>query len=216
MSNQGESMSNQGESMSNQGESMSNQGESTSNSFNAECSSVQTHVQMMQAVIRRMAKNSSACKLQCIVTVAAILLATIVHRPESIWVSLAPAFIFLILDTYYLGLEKRFRESYKSFVCKLAKGKLTTSDLYVVEPSCSMLETFFCRLCSVSIWPFYIIIFVTILIVWCLIYAADPGEVCQPFRNKWGMEGWNKWGMEGWNKWGGTAGSGCGPHITGR
>ena len=146
-----------------------NQGESMSNSFNAECSSVQTHIKIMQDVIQRMAKNSSACKLQCIVTVAAILLATIVHRPESICVSLAPAFIFLILDTYYLALEKRFRESYKSFVCKLAKGKLTTSDLYVVEPSCSMLKTFFCRLCSFSIGMFYGLIIITVLVLWCFI-----------------------------------------------
>ena len=193
--------------MSNQGESMSNQGESTSNSFNAECSSVQTHVQMMQAVIRRMAKNSSACKLQCIVTVAtSLVLVAQLERPGYIWVSFLLALLFFMLDVYYLTLEQGFRDSYDCFVKKLAKGRLTRCDLYVVKRSPG--SKAFHSPKSFSIWPFYFIIFVMILIVWCLIYAADPGEVCQPFRNKWGMEGWNKWG--------GTAGSGCGPHITGR
>lgn len=187
---------------------MSNQGESTSNSFNAECSSVQTHVQIMQAVIRRMAKNSSACKLQCIVTVAtSLILVAQIERPEYIWITLLLTFIFLILDIRYLTLEQRFRDSYKSFVKKLAKGRLTRCDLYIVKPS-SKPRTCFRSLGSFSIWLFYGAIFIMILVAWYLIYAADPGEVYQPFRNKWGMEGWNKWG--------GTAGSGCGPHITGR
>ena len=77
--------------------------------------------------------------------------------------------MFLILDAYYLALERVFRESYNSFVCKLARGELTPCDLYVVKPTGSVPRTFFRSLNSFSIWPFYAALAITVLVVRFLI-----------------------------------------------
>lgn len=138
-------------------------------SFNAESSSVQTHLKIMQGVIQRMAENSRACKVWCITIVSAsLVLAARVDHPEYILGSFAPTFMFLILDAYYLALERAFRCSYDSFVQKLTEGVLTICDLYVVKPTGSVPRTFFRSLNSFSIWPFYAALAITVLVVWCL------------------------------------------------
>ena len=77
--------------------------------------------------------------------------------------------MFLILDTYYLALERAFRESYNLFVRKLTRGELTPYDLYVVKPTGSVPRTFFRSLNSFSIWPFYAALAITVLVVRFLI-----------------------------------------------
>ena len=138
--------------------------------FDAESSSVQTHLKIMQDVIQRMAENSRACKVWCVTIVSAsLVLAARVDRPEYILVSLAPVAVFLILDTYYLALERAFRGSYNLFVQKLARGELTPFDLYVVKPAGSVPRTFFRSLNSFSIWPFYAALIIAVLVVRFLI-----------------------------------------------
>lgn len=138
--------------------------------FDAESSSVQTHLKIMQGVIQRMAENSRACKVWCVTIVSAsLVLAARVDRPEYILVSLVPAVAFLILDAYYLALERAFRGSYNLFVQKLAQGELTPSDLYDVKPTGSVPRTFFRSLNSFSIWPFYASLVITVLVVRYLI-----------------------------------------------
>lgn len=138
--------------------------------FDAESSSVQTHLKIMQDVIQRMAENSRACKVWCVTIVSAsLVLAARVDRPAYILVSLAPVAVFLILDAYYLALERAFRGSYNSFVQKLARGELTPSDLYVVKPAGSVPRTFFRGLNSFSIWPFYAALIIAVLVVRFLI-----------------------------------------------
>lgn len=138
--------------------------------FDAESSSVQTHLKIMQGVIQRMAENSRACKVWCVTIVSAsLVLAARVDRPDFVLISLVPAVAFLILDAYYLALERAFRGSYNSFVQKLEQGELTPSDLYDVKPTGSVPRTFFRSLNSFSIWPFYASLVITVLVVRYLI-----------------------------------------------
>ncbi len=138
--------------------------------FGVESSSVQTHLKIMQDVIQRMAENSRACKVWCITIVSAgLILVARVDRPDFVLISLVPAVAFLILDTYYLALERAFRGSYNSFVQKLARGELTPFDLYVVKPAGSVPRTFFRSLDSFSIWPFYAALIIAVLVVRFLI-----------------------------------------------
>lgn len=138
--------------------------------FGVESSSVQTHLKIMQDVIQRMAENSRACKVWCITIVSAgLILVARVDRPDFVLISLVPAVAFLILDAYYLALERAFRGSYNSFVQKLAQGELTPSDLYVVKPTGSVPRTFFRSLNSFSIWPFYASLVIMVLVVRYLI-----------------------------------------------
>ncbi|MBA7484071.1 hypothetical protein ES707_19594 [subsurface metagenome] len=118
---------------------------------------VQAHLGITQSVIQRMASNSASCKAWCITLVSAILVIVADKgNPQYVLFALIPNLLFLILDTYYLALEKMFRVSYNMFIDKLHNRELVASDLYAVSPSGSMFRTFFNALFSFSIWPFYL------------------------------------------------------------
>ena len=134
--------------------------------LDVESSSVRTHLKILQDVIWRMAENSRTCKLWCVIIVSAsLVLVARADRPNYVLVSLVPLVAFLILDVYYLALERAFRGSYDSFVQKLARGELTTADLYVVKPAGSVPRTFFRSLRSFSIYPFYTALVTAVLVV---------------------------------------------------
>ena len=136
-----------------------------------ESSAVQKHLEITQGVITRMAENSRSCKLWCVTLVSAVLvLVARTENPEYALIALIPAILFLILDTYYLVLERGFRDSYDAFVRKLHQEGLTLSDLYPVAPSGSSLGRFTASLVSFSIWPFYPTLVLMILLVWWLVF----------------------------------------------
>ena len=130
--------------------------------FNADSSAVQAHLTIMQGIIQRMAENSRSCKTWCITIVSAVLvLVARLEQPYYPLIAIVPAFLFLILDTYYLALEKHFRDSHEEFVEKLhAADKDISSDLYVIEPPDKV--RFRLSLKSFSIWFFYLMLFLMI------------------------------------------------------
>ena len=132
---------------------------------------VQKHLEIMQGVITRMSANSRSCKVWCVTLVSAVLvLVARTEQPDYALVALIPAVLFLILDTYYLALEKGFRNSYEGFVGKIHLGELTSPDLYTIAPCGSNLERVTASLRSFSIWPFYLTIVVMILLAWWLVF----------------------------------------------
>ena len=132
-----------------------------------ESSAVQKHLEIVQSVITRMAENSRSCKVWCVTLVSAVLvLVARTEKPEYALIALIPAVLFLILDTYYLALERAFRESYNAFVRKLNGDSPTSADLYRVAPSGSVPRYFAASLNSFAIWPFYPTLVVMIVIVW--------------------------------------------------
>ena len=132
--------------------------------------SVQTHLNIMQGVIQRMAENSRACKFWCVTIVSATLvLVARTERPEYALIALVPAVLFLILDAYYLALERRFRSSYSQFLDELHRSGLSPSDLFRVQPSGGAFSTFVSSLRSFSIWPFYSTLLVMVLLAWYML-----------------------------------------------
>lgn len=124
---------------------------------------VQAHLEITQSVIQRMASNSASCKAWCITLVSAMLVIVADKgKPQHALIAIIPNILFLVLDSYYLALEKMFRQSYNDFIEKLHNSKIDTSDLYAVSPSGSLFRTFFASLSSFSIWPFYLTLFVMI------------------------------------------------------
>lgn len=118
--------------------------------------SVQAHLGILQGVIQRMAANSSQCKAWCITIVSAILVIVAdKSKPDYAWIALLPTILFLSLDSYYLALEKGFRESYNRFVTKIHENGLSPDDLYSVRPSGNMNKHQFDALKSFSVWGFY-------------------------------------------------------------
>lgn len=130
---------------------------SNSNPLTEESPSVQAHLQIMQGVISRMAANSTASKAWCITIVSAILvLIADKSKPEYAFIALVPIFLFLALDSYYLALEKAFRDSYNSFINKLHKQNICYEDLYSVAPKGNMTKHQVAALKSFSVWGFYV------------------------------------------------------------
>jgi len=134
--------------------------------FTENSQSVQSHLTMIQNVIQRMASNSSSSKTWCITLVSAILvIQPDDSMPEYMWITLIPMILFMILDAYYLALEKGFRESYNQFIKKLHKGKLDFDDMFVVKPTGFIFILFLKSLCSFSIWPFYGLILSMVVLI---------------------------------------------------
>lgn len=135
-----------------------------------ESASVQTHLSIMQNIIQRMATNCSACKAWCITLVSAILVMIVDKgKPEYIYLALFPIIVFAYLDAYYLALEKAFQNSYNNFIRKLHTNTLTTEDLYAVKPMNNGFKLLAKCGKSISVWVFYIALFILVLIVRCII-----------------------------------------------
>ncbi len=139
-------------------------------SINESSVSVQTHLGILQNVIQRMSSNSSQCKTWCITIVSAILVIVAdLSKPDYAWIALLPSVLFLALDTYYLSLEKAFRNSYKKFVKRIHQNSLRPKDLYSVSPSGKMKKHGLEALRSFSVWGFYLGLIILIVIIRCLI-----------------------------------------------
>ena len=143
--------------------------------LNHESSAVQKHLEIMQGAINRMAENSRSCKVWCVTLVAAILvLVTRTGEPQHALIALVPALLFLFLDSYYLALDRAFIASQNAFVAKLHAGELEPAELYRVVPvGMGWRLVMRCLLGSTSIWPFYLLVAVTILLVWWLIIPSE-------------------------------------------
>ena len=143
--------------------------------LNENSSAVRAHLTIMQGVINRMAENSRSCKVWCVTLVAAVLvLVARTGEPQHALIALVPTLLFWVLDAYYLGLERRFRKSYRAFVGKVHDGKIATSDLYTVAPIGSEFGQFCWALFkSFSIWPFYLLVTLTVLLACWLIIPSD-------------------------------------------
>ena len=138
-------------------------------SYDAESSAVQTHLKIMQGVIERMAENSRSCKVWCVTLVSAsLILVARTDQPNYILVALVPIVLFLILDTYYLTLERAFRCSYDTFVEELKNDNISSSDLYIVKPTGTIPKLFMYSLRSFSIYIFYPILVISVLIIWSI------------------------------------------------
>lgn len=127
--------------------------------------SVQAHLGILQNVIERMSSNSTSCKAWCIALVSAVLVIIADKRePDLAFLALIPTALFLALDTYYLALEKGFRNAYKSFVTKVHSGTLRADDLYAVSPEGKSLNLHIAGIKSFSVWGFYGSLAVLILV----------------------------------------------------
>ncbi|MEQ9279413.1 MAG: hypothetical protein RLN83_07925 [Balneola sp.] len=138
--------------------------------FKENADAVQAHLSISQSVIQRMAENSASSKGWCIAIVSAILVVVADKgEPDFALIAILPTILFLAQDAYYLGLEKRFRNSYNSFIQRLHKKGIEASDLFAITPKGGAIKHFFKALGSFSVWPFYTTLIIMIFIVRCYI-----------------------------------------------
>ena len=132
-----------------------------------ESTAVHSYLNILQAVINRMAANSASCKSWCITLVTGIIV-ILLNKDKSnlVYIALSPALLFLLLDCYYLATEKSFRDKYNNFINKLHQGNAVKTDLFITAPekkanSCMII----CAFRSISIWPFYVAIIAMIIVI---------------------------------------------------
>ncbi len=135
---------------------------------------VQKHLEIVQGVITRMADNSRSCKVWCVTLVAAVLvLVARTGEPQHALIALVPTLLFLVLDAYYLALERAFRRSYDDFVCRLHCGQLAQQHMYNVKPTGMGRALVMRCLVSLSIYLFYLLVAATVILAWILIIPSD-------------------------------------------
>ena len=132
--------------------------------------SVHAHLANMQSVIQRMASNSSSSKAWCITLVSALLV-IVADKGKSnyAWLAVIPTVLFLVVDAYYLALEKGLRDAYNAFIDKPHREDLQPSDLYAVAPSGPLTKQFVRSLISFAVWPFYLTLLVMIYLAKVLV-----------------------------------------------
>ncbi|WP_334985478.1 hypothetical protein [Nostoc sp.] len=115
-----------------------------------------------------MATNSANCKTWCISLVSAILVVIAdKNKPNYAWISLIPIVLFFLLDSYYLGQERSFREIYNNFVKELHfSGEITIDKVFVLKPPKGMnvVNLLLASSLSFSIYPFYLTLLLTVII----------------------------------------------------
>ncbi len=110
---------------------------------------VKAHIDMLQGVISRMAKNSASCKSWAIPLVTAILLLALEKDVVPTKTAYIPVCLFYLLDCFYLGLERKFKDRQRSFIIKLNSGEDISKDIYLAHSS-SVNNWFLRRLYSIG------------------------------------------------------------------
>ena len=130
---------------------------------------VSCYLEILQGIISRMASNSSSCKTWCITLVSAIIVVIAGQENHNyIWISIMPIFLFFLLDSYYLALERQFRSVYNDFIKKLHINEAIIDDVFYVLPKYGFKITslmIFKSSISISIWPFYSLMALMVLLV---------------------------------------------------
>ena len=139
---------------------------------------VRAHLSMLQNVISRMADNSRACKTWAVTLVAAILV--VVARfgttngessfdPEAALIALVPTALFWLMDSYYLALERAFRQSYNRFIQRFHADESSDGEVFKIAPCGSVPRHFWESQRSFAIWPFYPAMILLIVVFWMLL-----------------------------------------------
>lgn len=128
------------------------------------------HLNMIQGVISRMSGFSASAKNFCI-TVMAALVAVAFQKPipELIWAGIAVPIFFLLMDAYYLALEKRYRDLYE----RTASAELTAAGNMSLKASRLTLRRFLESLLSLSVAGVYAVLLVGMS---GLMYLAAHGQ----------------------------------------
>ena len=119
------------------------------------------HLEMLQALITRMASYGAAFKSYCItVTTAVIGFAFTLHRPAVAALALLPVVAFGVADAQYLRVERRFRDVF-NLVRKESWEAMPSFDIHLESAPD---QSFLAAVTSWSIIWFYMPLAVGVLV----------------------------------------------------
>ena len=127
------------------------------------------YISLLQENINRMASNSANCKTWLITILAALLAvqASLSELRGLVWIALIPTVLFYFLDSYYLGLERRFIKIEERFINEKRTGHDTTQMHYDFKTKSIMSDckaTFY-AMGSTSTWLFYLTIIAIVILI---------------------------------------------------
>lgn len=132
------------------------------------------YISLLQENINRMAGNSASCKTWLLTLIAAILALQISSSElrNVLWVALGLIILFYMLDSYYLSLERKFIVLEKQFITVVKnkeENNFLTDGVYSfdIKSVTDEYATFWKALKSYSTLPFYLVLFLIVLII-CL------------------------------------------------
>lgn len=126
------------------------------------------HLNMIQQIMTRMGNNSFSLKGWSVGIMIAIYAFAGQSEHKAVVVTLIPLIVFWFLDTYYLMLERKFRELYNDV--RLKKEEEIDFDMNFNNIKISMKDIkkygFVNVLFSKTILPFYLVCIITTLIIY--------------------------------------------------
>ena len=126
---------------------------------------MQSHLNIIQSIIKRMANNNASSKTWCITLASANLVVMAdKNKPKLAIIALIPVLLFLVLDACYLSLERGYRKSYNSFIGKLHSNSLTVDDLFVVASVSKKIGHLAASLAAFSVWSFYSTLLIMLIV----------------------------------------------------
>lgn len=129
------------------------------------------HLNMIQGVISRMSGFSAGVKNFCI-TISAAIIAVAYQKqvPLLEWAGAAVVLIFCFMDTYYLGLERRYRELYE----RVAARPFDQAPDMSLKAERLNLSTCFRALRSISVAGFYVLLLTGVITLLTLANHVQP------------------------------------------
>lgn len=129
------------------------------------------HLNMIQGVISRMSGFSAGVKNFCVtISAAVIAIAYQKQTPMLVYAVVAVVLIFCIMDTYYLGLERRYRELYE----EVAARPFDQASKMSLKAQRLNFSTYFRALCSNSVAGFYILLLIAIVTLLTIADYVQP------------------------------------------
>ena len=121
------------------------------------------HLEFVQGVITRMNSNSFSIKT-LMVTILAAFIALFANKPNEWYVlaAILPTFIFWLLDTYYLKMERQYRKFYKDVV----DGKTELFDMNASKKDVSYFDVLFSKTEALI----YGVIIVLLVVAWLMLH----------------------------------------------
>jgi len=95
---------------------------------------VQAHIVMLQGIINRVAGNSANCKTWTVAIIGGILSMSNIGIP-FLFISLLICVVFLLLDCFYLGIEREIIAKQEDFLNDMDNGKDIDDRLYKIDRS---------------------------------------------------------------------------------
>lgn len=114
------------------------------------------HLTMLQAIITRLAGNSSSCKTWCLTVIGAMLaLAGSTKTPGIALLAMLLAVLFALLDSLNLAQERLYRKLFDEQAEKIARGTYGEADRFAMSSGKPDVWIVGDAFRSWSIWPIY-------------------------------------------------------------